>query len=103
MMSAALRRAEHTRSRHARIKTALWSEITSAVRGGLTGVEAAKRFGVSKSTVSRACHANGLIVADNESCLDRALSKIANAQRRSWADPANKARRIACSRRNRSQ
>ena len=76
------------------IRAARWLEIADAVRVGLTGVEAAKRFGVSKSTVTRACHANGLNVAEDESCLDRALSKIANAQRRSWADPVNKARRI---------
>lgn len=87
--AGAKRRAARTAAKLARD-----AEIAAFVRSGALVSEAAKRFAVSSPTVSRACHALGVKASELQSCVDRKLSVIANAQRRSWADPVRRARRI---------
>ncbi len=68
--------------------------IAEFVRSGWLIVEAARRFGLSPSSVTAACHAHGVKPSEVQLCVDRRLSIIANAQRRAWADPERRASRI---------
>ncbi len=70
-------------------------EIADAALGGESYVELSKRHNMSVPSVARACHSAGVRVSQVPILVGRRLSNIAKAQVRAWADPENRARRIA--------